>query len=521
MIDTSTPSALTTHFDPLIARCITERLAERLWARDVTVFGQTSQAALASIHNRLGWLDAPDTFESKIEQVQTFAQEVIASGVRHVVLLGMGGSSLCVEVIRDIMGVQPGYPEMIVLDSTHPDQILQVERSIDLNATLFVLASKSGTTIESDSLFRYFWNRIEQSVTEGVGKHFVAITDPGTQLDRVSAELGFRNVFKNPADIGGRFSALSYFGLVPAALMGVDLTQFVARAREEARFSKLNDISNPSLALGATLAACNAAGMQKLLIHTSPSLRSFVYWVEQLIAESTGKAGKGLLPVEEGGVEIRSLPADVALLTIEMEGEEDLPEEEVHPAVISLQLRDPVDLAAQFFRWEFATAVTGALLEINPFDEPNVTESKENTKRVLEESTRSDSTLDVAMTDDLDVIVNRLDRQQGFIAILAYMNRTEDTMRRLQELRDRLVERTHRPITIGIGPRYLHSTGQYHKGGPLHGAFVIVLDDPKEDVEIPGKGYSFGTLLRAQAIGDMQALAARDLPVAVLRLDAI
>ncbi|HET6511611.1 MAG TPA: glucose-6-phosphate isomerase [Candidatus Kapabacteria bacterium] len=489
------------------------RLAERLWERDIQVFGQTDEASLQSIRTRLGWLEAPYQFGSQLAEIEGFAKEVVDRGFTSCVLLGMGGSSLCVEVIRDVIGIAAGFPRMHVLDSTHPDQITALEAEIDLARTLFIVASKSGTTIESDSFYRYFWQRVTEIDADHPGNYFCAITDPGTYLSSHSKEQGFLKTFENPSDIGGRFSALSYFGLVPAGLMGVDLPKFMSRAVEEANASKGTTFDNPSLMLGATLAAAHEAGRNKVLIASSRQYQSFVYWAEQLVAESTGKKGKGILPVDAS---VALNADDIANIDLVV-GDDAQPEREVPTQ--SIHLRDEYDLAAQFFRWEFATAVCGALMDINPFDEPNVTESKNNTSRVLKELESSGKLpeLNAKSASEIESFAADL-AGDSYISILAYVARDQNSITQLNAMRDKIASATGRPVTVGFGPRYLHSTGQLHKGGPKQGVFALIIDEPKTELQVPGKPYTFKQLVRAQAIGDSEAISSKGLRVEVFSL---
>ncbi|HET6510877.1 MAG TPA: glucose-6-phosphate isomerase [Candidatus Kapabacteria bacterium] len=501
-------------FESTFTRAQTMQVAERLWQRDIHVFGQTDETALQSIRTRLGWLDAPYQFEKKLAEIEQFAKEVVDRGFTSTVLLGMGGSSLCVEVIREVLGIKAGFPVLHVLDSTHPDQIAELEAQLDLARTLFIVASKSGTTIESDSFYRYFWDKIAEVDRDHPGNHFIAITDPNTFLSKHSAEQMFLKTFENPSDIGGRFSALSYFGLVPAALMGVNMKKFMSRALEEANSSKESTLDNPALTLGVALAAAHEEGRNKVFITSSKQYQSFVYWAEQLVAESTGKLGKGVLPVD----------ATAALdvndgFTVSLVYGEETPAASQVPGQ-EIRLRDEYDLAAQFFRWEFATAVCGALLQINPFDEPNVTESKNNTSRVLTdlETLGSLPTLDAASIQEIKDFAKERVAETGYFAILAYVARNAASIEKLNALRDEIRNAINRPVTVGFGPRYLHSTGQLHKGGAKQGAFAIIIDEPQANVAIPTKAFNFNQLVRAQAIGDSQALASKDLPVKVFTL---
>lgn len=499
--------------DSCFKRAKEMHLAERIWQRDETVFSQNDEAALQSIRTRLGWLDAPETFAERADELVQFALEVRDKGFTSVVLLGMGGSSLGVEVIRDVIGIKAGYPVLHVLDSTHPDQIVELESKIDLGKTLFIVASKSGTTIESDSFYRYFWRKIEEIVPDHPGYNFCAITDSNTYLSNLATERSFLKIFENPADIGGRFSALSYFGLVPAALMGVDLEKFCSRALEEVRYSQATSLDNPGLMLGSLLAAAYQEGRNKLFITSSKQYESFVYWAEQLIAESTGKHGKGILPVET-----ESIPVANDAIVISLLYGNDKPKDVSIPSS-QIQLRDEYDLAAQFFRWEFATAVCGALMEINPFDEPNVTESKNATGRVLK-NLESTGTLPQLESAAIDTIIDyaKQVKEDGYVSILAYVARNPGAISKLNALRDRIATEIGRPVTVGFGPRYLHSTGQLHKGGPRQGVFALVLDEPKAKLPVPDKPFTFKQLVCAQAIGDQEALSSKGIPVKVFSM---
>lgn len=499
-------------YEELLTRAIDQKIVERLWARDLAVFGKPDDTSLASIGSRLGWLQAPEDFLPKIAELEEFAAKVIKDGYTSIVLLGMGGSSLCVEVTRETFGIKSGYPMLHVLDSTHPDQIAALEAQLDLKTTLFIVASKSGSTIETDSFYRYFWSRVAHSGVAQPGKNFMAITDPNTAMAKEATDKSFYRTFLNPPDIGGRFSALSYFGLVPAALMGVELERFLGRAIEEVRSSRNNTAENPALALGVLLAAAHNAGRNKLTLRTSGKFKTFGFWAEQLVAESTGKEGKGILPVEGESPEAINASNDRFVIDIVAEDEE-LSQIDGLPR-IHLHQRDEYDLAAQFFRWEFATAVAGALLAINPFDELNVTESKENSKRVLEEFETS-GTIEIALSDQakLKEFIKRSVSERSFIAILAYIERTASAEAKLSQLRNELSTEFGVPVTTGYGPRYLHSTGQYHKGGPKEGIYVVIVDEPNAELPIADKPFSFKTLVKAQAAGDIKSLKDKGLPV--------
>ncbi len=498
---------------------ITERLATRIWERDSTVWSSDPNVQ-KTIESRLGWLDVSDWSLKHLSEITNFAEGVRKDGITTVVVLGMGGSSLCVEVLRDSFASNPGYPKLLVLDSTHPDRILEVERSCDLSKTLFIVASKSGTTLEPECYLEYFWNKLD-TIGNDRRLQFAAITDPGTPLEKLGDERGFRHVFANPPDIGGRYSVLSYFGMVPAALAGINIEEILSRASSEAGIARSEEERNVPLAFGMFLGYGALHGHDKLTIVTPPELRSFGYWAEQLLAESTGKEGKGILPIEgESPTAMleESTHRMYAHLTI---GQEMLSDEErSKPDHIELHLVNRSDLGVQFFRWEFATAVAGRMIGINPFDEPNVAESKTKTNEVLSnyDATKPlphDSSFGASVSSEpIDQFLAANVKADGYIAIMAYIHRNEDSKVALAALRDKLSGKYHVPVTVGFGPRFLHSTGQFHKGGPATGTFIQFVDTPREDIAIPGKPYTFGTLIRAQAIGDFETLKKHERPVA-------
>jgi glucose-6-phosphate isomerase len=421
-------------------------------------------------------------------------------------------------VLWRTFGAAPGFPALHVLDSTDPRAVHDAERGGDLSKTLFIISSKSGTTQESDSFFRYFWER-----TGARGSQFVAITDPGTPLEQLAAERGFRRAFSNPADIGGRYSALSFFGLVPAALIGVDVQTLLHRAHRmaEACAACVTTLENPAAWLGAILGESALAGRDKATFVLSPGISSFGLWVEQLIAESTGKEGKGVLPVADeplGAPQVYG--EDRVFVSMALAGESD-PEiesrlaalEKAHHPVIHLRLEDRYDLGQEFFRWEFATAVVGAALRINPFDQPNVAESKANTKAVL---AKRGAPSQAASAAELEKFLAGI--QPGdYLAIMAYLPPTPENDRRLAAIRLRLRDHLKVATTLGYGPRFLHSTGQLHKGGPPKGHFLQITGRAELDLPIPGEPFSFGQLEAAQAEGDLAALRSRGRPA--IRID--
>jgi len=490
-------------------------VTKRIWARDATVWKDDPDTP--EIRDRLGWLTVGKAMAQQVKSLTAFADEVRAEFGR-VVLCGMGGSSLAPEVLWQTFGAAPEHPSLHVLDSTDPRAVQQVEQAGDLARTLFIISSKSGTTQESDSFFRYFWERSGRR-----GSQFVAITDPGTPLERLAGERGFRRAFLNPSDIGGRYSALSYFGLVPAALIGVDVGRLLHRAHRmaEACAPSVPELDSPGAWLGAILGEAALAGRDKATFVLSPRIASFGLWAEQLIAESTGKEGRGILPVAGealGGPDVYGI--DRIFISMTLAGDEGTDvdsrlaalEHDGHP-VVHLRLDDPYDLGQEFFRWEFATAVAGAVLRLNPFDQPNVAESKANTKAVL---AKRGPPSPAASAGELERFLAGV-RPGDYLALMAYLPPTPENDRRLAAIRIRLRDRLKVATTLGYGPRYLHSTGQLHKGGPPVGHFIQIAQPSAEDVPIPGEAFGFRELEAAQAEGDLLALRARGRPA--IRID--
>ena len=491
------------------------------------------------ITNRLGFLNVTDLMCEQAPVLQAFAKEVQDAGFRHFVLLGMGGSSLGPEVLRQTFGSAPGSPELIVLDSTVPDKVRSVAEAIDPAKTLFLVSSKSGSTTEPNMFYAYFRDLVEQCVgKKGAGQHFIAVTDPDTSLEKLAVEQGFRRVFLNPSDIGGRYSILSYFGLVPAAVIGLDVMKLVDRAdcMREGTASCVPSHENPGAWLGAVMGVLAQKGRDKLTLVTSPAISSFGLWVEQLIAESTGKDGIGIIPVAgEPLVSPDQYGEDRIFVYLRLAGdvndETDRAMEtlvSVGQPVVRLDLRDKYDLGAEFFRWELATAVAGSILGINPFDQPDVQAAKDMTERELDQfqtTGKLPAMEDPAPLSDLLAMT----RPGDYLAIMAYLPQTPELDQALDSLRREVTNKYGIATTMGYGPRFLHSTGQLHKGGPPSGLFLQITMDHRNDVEIPGASFTFGVLADAQALGDLQALRASgrravrigvgsDLPGAILEL---
>ena len=482
-------------------------ITTQLWAKDVRLWSH-DPAKEKEIQNRLGWLSVFETIEPALPGIEAFVKTAREEGFKHAVLLGMGGSSLCPDVLRSVFPAQNAF-DLHILDSTDPEAVRTVEQSVDLDRTLFIVASKSGTTSEIVAFTDYFFGKRPN------GAQFVAITDPGTTLENEAKAKGFRKIFVNPPDIGGRFSALSLFGLVPAALLGVDLRVYFGAAKEMASACRKED-GNPGFILGAAMVEAARQGRDKLTIFTSPSLALLGDWIEQLIAESTGKEGKGILPIAgepprpaDGYVSdrlfvfIRDSRSNCAKLDASAEALK----KAGHP-VLSIDVADPMQLGAEFFRWEFATAVAGSMLRINPFDEPDVRRAKELTAKVLKSFEETGKLERPAATQRIAKPL--LTTKPGdYVALLAFVPPTEEVRREFQLLREAIGARYGVATTLGFGPRYLHSVGQYYKGGTNHGHFLFFTCDDRE-LPIPGKKFGFSVLKTAQAIGDMEALRAAD-----------
>lgn len=491
-----------------VANLVERDFAGRIQSHDPLVWVDNPDTA--ELSDRLGWLDVLDEMESNVGDLVDFAESVRCEFDR-IVLCGMGGSSLAPEVIADSFPARPGFPPLVVLDSTHPANVAAVLDGIDLRDVLFVISSKSGTTIETMSFFDHFWD------LSGQGKQFVAITDPGTKLVSIGEENGFRRVFINRPDIGGRYSALSFFGLVPAALLGVDLGPLIQGAMRMRRCCLEEGDQSPGLWLGSVMGEAAAAGRDILTLLISPGLKSLGGWIEQLVAESTGKGGVGIVPVVDEPLGAPdSYGIDRLFVRIVLSGEEDDRAEEIsglvdagHP-LVEVEVKSVEDLGAQFFLWEFATAVAGAVMKLNPFDQPNVSESKANTNRVLQHG--GEYTGGEPLTEQFFK-----DFKPGdFVAFLVYGRASEATDAAVSKARTSLRDQYRVATTAGYGPRYLHSTGQLHKGGAPVGRYVLIVDRSEPGVPVPGRDFSFGELIVAQAQGDAEALKARGLPVVVL-----
>jgi glucose-6-phosphate isomerase/transaldolase/glucose-6-phosphate isomerase len=489
-----------------------------IWGRDIAAWGaQSGSADAKSIGTRLGWLNIGTTMAPHIDRLKALRERVHAEHIEAVYLLGMGGSSLCAEVLRSVFGIAPGFPELLVLDTTDEHTLTTAADRMTPERTWFVVASKSGGTVEVASMEKFFWARMQEAIGTSPGKHFIAVTDPGTALDTMARAKGYADVFVNPADIGGRFSALSLFGLVPAALIGAPFEAILNGGATMAEGCRQSNHANAGLELGAFIAAAALEGRDKLTVALAPRLAALGLWIEQLVAESTGKHGKGSLPVVDeplGGPD--AYGNDRAFVAVSSESEHvdeqalSALEAAGHPV---LRLSTRIDgLGAEFFRWEFATAVAGAALGINPFDEPNVSEAKEKTNVLLAKfasAGRFEDTPAPASTivGELKTALAHVE-PPDYVAFLSYLPADRQLEEAIREIRASLRGKRKVASTFGVGPRYLHSTGQYHKGGPNTCVAVVITGDDTTQTEIPEAGYSFSVLKRAQALGDVEALRA-------------
>ena len=519
-------------------------ILKRVWNHDHTVW----KAEPDEITNRLGWLHEPAEMKNVIPEILTFTDEVRTDGFVDVVLLGMGGSSLAAEVIRNTFGIAAGYPQLSVLDSTDPGAILKLLECVDLSKTLFLVSTKSGSTVETLSLFNFMYSKLKNLMgADQAGMHFAAVTDSGSSLEVLAKKYNFRRIFLNNAQIGGRYSALSYFGLVPAGLIGVDIDSLLDHvldvARENGEEASVDEA--PAVKLGVALGELAAMGRDKLTFITSPSMESFGDWVEQLLAESTGKDGKGIVPiVGEDLASPQTYSEDRGFVWLHLK-EDDASSAALHSLreaghpVIEIILGDLYDLGGQFFLWEMATAIAGQRLGINPFDQPNVESAKVKARQMvvayqeqghlLVDPPRyvangievywnglGETDLGIDNRDTtLDMVFNTFLGQAGhgaYLALQAYLPATDETCQALSLLRHTLRERTGLATTLGFGPRFLHSTGQLHKGDAGQGLFIQITADKPQDLAIPdvageeGSSITFGTLIQAQALGDQQAL---------------
>ncbi len=529
---------LGTYAGPVAARLVKwqgEGVGRRLWAKDPTIWAARDTPELA---DRLGWLDLPTEMTARLPELESFGATLAADEVRHAIVLGMGGSSLAPEVFWRTFGNREGFPTLRVLDSTHPAAVLALAAEIDVAQSAFLVSSKSGGTTETLSFFRFFWRQVgalgeaAQERLGAAGDSFAAVTDPATSLETLAGERGFRWLFSAPSEVGGRYSALTPFGLAPAAAIGVDLSTLLARAGAlaaacGAEGAAVTEPDNPGLYLGAVLGELARGGRDKVTFFTSPGLASFPDWLEQLIAESTGKHGVGIVPVA-GEAPAAAYGADRFFVGLSLAGEEGEVVERLaalgaagHPTA-SFVLGDRLDLGAEMFRWELGVAASGAVLGIQPFDQPDVQLAKDLSGRAM----KGELTLDAvgeevaAEAADLGGVLERFlagAASGDYLGLHAYLAPSPAASAALRGLQALLRDRTGLATTFGYGPRFLHSTGQLHKGGPATCRFLQLVDRPEDPVPVPETDYTFAKLIRAQADGDRQALVGRGRTV--LRVD--
>jgi glucose-6-phosphate isomerase len=542
MIDTL-PAPLAKAVKATLEDWKTNNKVQRLWARDASLWTNTDEAKW------LGWLGIVEEQISKLESFRKVAAEIRGAGFTHAVLLGMGGSSLCVEVLKLTFGHVPGHPEFLVLDSTDPAQIKTLESKLDLTKTIFIVSSKSGSTLEPNIFKQYFFDRVKQKVGAGeAGKRFIAVTDPGSHMQKVAESDGFRHVFFGLPSIGGRYSALSDFGVVPGAIQGVDVGKFLERAKKmvTACGASVPADQNPGVILGATLGTLAKGGRDKLTIFTSPGISDLGAWLEQLIAESTGKEGHGIIPVDRerlGAPEVYGNDRVFAYLRLESgpDAAQDAAVAALEKAgqpVVRIAVPELYDIAQEFFRWEIATAVAGSVIGINAFNQPDVEASKIETRKLTDAYEKSGSLPSESpvlqdagvklFTDDknaaalkqaagkdatlagyLRAHLGRL-KAGDYFAVLGYIQMNDAHESQLQSIRHLVRDNRHVATCLGFGPRFLHSTGQAYKGGPNSGVFLQITCDDASDLPVPGQKYTFGTVKAAQARGDFQVLAERN-----------
>ena len=515
---------------------------KRLWARDASLWSNKDEG------NWLGWLGIVEEQVAHNSDFKKIADEIHNGGFTHLVLLGMGGSSLCVEVFGKTFGKQGGYPQVHILDSTDPAQIRTLESKIDIAKTIFIVASKSGTTLEPNIFEQYFYEKVKQSVGAAeAGKRFIATTDPGSQMQKVAESHGFRHIFYGVPSIGGRYSALSNFGMIPAAIQGVDVPKFLDRAEEmvQACAPAVPADENPGAILGAILGALQKSGRDKVTLFASPGISDLGAWLEQLLAESTGKEGKGLIPVDRESIGAPDVYGnDRVFVYMRLESGADAKQdagvatlEKAGQPVVRIQVANNYELGQEFFRWEIATAVAGSIIGINAFNQPDVEASKIETRKLTDEYEKSGSLpqetpfyeekgfklysddknasalkqaagKDATLISYLRAHMNRL-KAGDYFAVLGYIERNEQNRTELQSIREAVRDKKRVATCLGFGPRFLHSTGQAYKGGPNSGVFLQITCDDAADLPVPGKKYTFGIVKAAQARGDFNVLTER------------
>ena len=533
---------------PNLSRAVEKTLDEwtagskikRLWARDASLWTDGDESKW------LGWLDIAEAQQSNAKDFEEFAREIRSTGFTAALLMGMGGSSLCPEVLRTSFGKVEGFPDLHVLDSTDPAQIKSFENKIDLENTLFFVSSKSGSTLEPNIFKQYFFTAVQEALGSEAGNRFVAITDPGSKLQQAAEREGFRRIFFGDPSIGGRYSALSNFGLVPAAAMGLDVARFLDQAARMVKKcgADMSAQNNPGLVLGTILGVAHNEGCNKITIVASPGIYDLGAWLEQLLAESTGKNGKGLVPVDrESPAKPENYGSDRMFVYLKLKSDSDSYQddaidvlERAGQPIVRISVDDIYDLGQEFFRWELATAVAGSIIGINPFDQPDVEASKIATKKLTEEYEHSGALpaeaalfeaegiklfADESNAKALNAAIGslslisylkaHLDRLQpgDYFALLAYIEMNDLHERKLQWMRHMVRDTKQVATCLGFGPRFLHSTGQAYKGGPNSGVFLQITCDDAADLPVPGQKYTFGIVKAAQARGDFEVLAER------------
>jgi len=511
-----------------------ERIIVRMWQKDHTVWRNDP----TEISNRLGWLDCVEVTKKSFAEINSFVEEIRKEGFTNALLMGMGGSSLTPEVFRFTFGLNKDYLDLHVLDSTHPAAVLEYENKLDPKKTLYIVSTKSGGTVETMSFMKYFFTSVSAKLgREEASKHFIAITDPGSGLEETAKKINFRKIFLNDPDIGGRFSALSLFGIVPAALVGIDLNELFEETSKLIVECKKPEVSDNSGAkLGGIIGALAKEGVDKLTLIISPQIKYLGGWLEQLIAESTGKDGNGILPVDlEPTVPVSEYGSDRVFVYLKIAGDNffDKKVKQIKSAgftLIEIEMNNVYQLGAEFFRWEFATAVASYILDVQPFDQPNVESAKVAARAMMKEyqvkgklpefkSTFESNGIKIFTDSKIenpdDIFSSFLSESksgESYVAIQAYLKPEERTLLQLQLLRLKILQKYKVATTLGYGPRFLHSTGQLHKGDEGHGFFIQFISDIQADVPIPDNtgsehsSISFGTLIQAQALGDRQAL---------------
>jgi len=528
-----------------------EKIIQRIWNKDFTVWRDEPD----EISNRLGWLDCPDFINSNIKEINEFVKSVIGDGIKNVLLLGMGGSSLAPEMFSKVFGEKEDFPNLYVLDSTHPQAVKKYADGLNAAETLYIVSTKSGGTVETLSFMKYFFNNAASILgKENAGKHFTAITDSGSKLETLAHELNFRKIFLNDANIGGRYSALSFFGMVPAALVGVDIVDFISTAQTMIENSKMNGEENTSLTLGAILGYYAKEGKDKLTFYLSNEIEEFGAWAEQLIAESTGKDGMGILPVDlEPVAEVNHYNCDRVFVFIRLSNDKSFNlriselKANKYP-VIEIVLNNNYELGAEIFRWEMATVIAGNILNIQPFDQPNVESAKIAARSMMAEYSAQGILPDIdfqvsengigfsgniygeTVAESINrFIVSNVNKTEwcvgrSYITLQAFVMPNEKEHIAFHNLRSVILQKYNVATTFGFGPCFLHSTGQLHKGDAGKGIFIQFIDEPETDLNVPDKpgsknsSFSFGTLIKAQLLGDRKALLDNNRKVATIKI---